>query len=582
MRAKIKTVATLAIAVALILAAVPTGASASPSYTAPYSTVRVGLFTCTGDGSVSERSFPWANLQNVTGQGYGYEVGYFDGDRNFVSLGARIDTDEVSVVMDRNMVYNSDNNSYSEGTGGVTVGCAHILLGGSYGSYEEARAVADGYSDSFVRYQYGRFYVLVGNYSSWDAAYSELSNYPGDYPGGTVDTGSVYTVTVVKTRTNKILFEFDCGTDRYLALRPLSQDGRKTLTWHRGYQYYGDFSFMRNTGGNITTVNYVDVEDYVKGVVCYEMSPSWPLEALKAQAISARTFLMSHIGKHEDQYGFDVCNTIDCQAYHGANGATENSNRAVDETRGKYLMYEGELCNAVYSASNGGASENSENVWFEASGYLRGVEDPYERDAIDDIVGSGSPYYWTRTYTPSSLAQSLSKYGLSRIAHIDMTFTPTGNVYSITFRDVNGKTQTLSKEATRTALGFNSQRYTVNGLGPAGEVPIYVNNGTPMDGKLEDACAVGASGWPESLGYGEVYAISGKGDIGKVDPARASATDGVGPDSNGNFVFSGSGWGHNVGMSQWGAYSMAKYHGKTCEEILTFYYTGTRIVTSGQ
>lgn len=572
MRAKIKLAVTLALAVTLILTVAPTRAFAVPSYTAPYSTVRVGLYTCNGDGSVKEKSFPWANLQNVSGLGYGYELGYYDDNRNFVSLGARItETDEISVIMDRNMVYNSSDNSYTEGTGAVTVGCAHRLIDGYYSDYDSARAVADDYENGFVRYQNGYFYVLAGNYSSRDAAAADAAVY-----GGTVDTGTANTVTVVKTGTNRILFEFDCGTGRNLAVRPTGNGSDKPQTWHRYYMYYGDFVFLRNSGGYITTVNYVDVEDYVKGVVCYEMSPDWPLEALKAQAIAARTFLMFNISKHRAS-GFDVCNTIDCQAYHGTSGATSNSDRAVDETRGKYLMYDGKLCETAYSASNGGASEDVENVWGTPFPYLRGVEDPYERD----VAGSISGYYWTRTYTPRSLAQSLSKYGVADIEHIDMKFTRTGNVLSITFTDVNNKSVTLEKERARIVLGFNSQRYTVNGLGPAGGGNIYVNGGVPLSEGLEGVYAVGGSGLRDSLSSGAVYAISGTGEIGKVDPENSSNTGGVGVNGAGNFVFSGSGYGHNVGMSQWGAYSMAKYHNKTCEEILTFYYTGIQVVTSG-
>lgn len=570
MRAKIKTAVTLALAVVLILAAVPTQAKASPAYTAPYSTVRVGLYTCYSDGSVNGKSFPWANLENVTGLGHGYELGYYDENRDFVSLGAFISDTAISVVMDRNMVYNSDN-SYTEGTGNITVGCAHLLLDGSYDSYDAAWAVASQYERGFVRYENGAFKVLVGNYSAWEDAAADAVYY-----GGTVDTGTANTVTVVRTGTNRILFEFDCGTSRNLAVHPMAEEGVKTQTWHRGYKYYGDFVFLRNSGGNITTVNYVDVEDYVKGVICYEMSPDWPLEALKAQAIAARTFLMYNINKHRS-LSYDVCNTIDCQAYHGTNNANANSDRAVDETRGQYLLYNGELCETPYSSSNGGASENSENVWYTAFPYLRGVEDPYERT----IAGSIPGYYWTKTYTPRSLAQSLSKYGLSDIVHIDMTFTPTGNVLSITFKDVNGRSKTLTKEAARTALGLNSQRYSVNGLGSAGSGDVYVNGGTPLEGGLDGAYAVGGSGIADVLPSGTVYAISGKGQVGAVNPENASITGGVGVNGSGYFVFSGSGYGHNVGLSQWGAYSMAKYHNKTCEEILTFYYTGTQVVTSG-
>ncbi len=575
MRAKLKIAVAAALTLALALTFAPTRADASPAYTAPYTTVRVGIFTFYDDGSVKDRSFPSANLQNVNGLGYGYEIGYFDADRNFVSLGATVtDTDQVTAIMDRNMVYNPGSNSYSEGVGSVTVGCAHLLLDGSYSDYASAKAVADQYSSGFVRYQNGEFLVLVGNYTSAYAAEEASWNIPEHC---VVDTGTGYTVALVQTGTNRILFEFDCGTSRNLALRPLGPENGKAQTWHRGYMYYGAFAFLRNTGGNITTVNYVDVEDYVKGVVCYEMSPSWPIEALKAQAITARTYLMANISKHRAS-GFDVCNTIDCQAYHGTNGADANSDRAVDETRSQYLVYDGELCVTFYAASNGGASENSENVWSEKYEYLRGIEDPYEKD-IANTVGN---YYWTRTYSPSALGAALRKWGYnsSDVVHIDMTFTEVGNVLSITFTDVYGVRNTVRKERARIVLGFNSQRYTVNGLGPAADHNYFVNEGAALPDGLEGAFAAGGDGGLMELPSDGVYAISGKGEVGLVQAGDVTIEGGVGVNSSGYFVFAGSGDGHNVGMSQWGAYSMAKYHDKTCMDILTFYYSGTEVVTS--
>jgi stage II sporulation protein D len=109
------------------------------------------------------------------------------------------------------------------------------------------------------------------------------------------------------------------------------------------------------------------------------MSPSWPLEALKAQAVCARTYVMAS-RKHS---GFDVCTTECCQVYQGIGRANATTDMAVDQTAGQYMTYNGELCVAYYSSSDGGATENSENVWNEAIGYLRGVVDPYEADIAD-------------------------------------------------------------------------------------------------------------------------------------------------------------------------------------------------------
>ena len=105
------------------------------------------------------------------------------------------------------------------------------------------------------------------------------------------------------------------------------------MTWFKGYKWHGGFEYRRVTGGNINVINVVNIDDYVKGVLPYEMSPSWPLEALKAQAVCARTYALLQT-KHYKSYQFDVCNTTDCQVYYGTNKASSLSNQAVDETKG--------------------------------------------------------------------------------------------------------------------------------------------------------------------------------------------------------------------------------------------------------
>lgn len=121
------------------------------------------------------------------------------------------------------------------------------------------------------------------------------------------------------------------------------------------------------------------VEDYVKGVIPYEMSPAWPSAALEAQAVCARTYAYMTT-KHLSSYGFDLCNTTDCQVYYGigsyTNCATAVSDAAVDATAGLRVYYNGSLAETVYHSSDGGATESAENVWGGAVDYLIGKEDP--------------------------------------------------------------------------------------------------------------------------------------------------------------------------------------------------------------
>ena len=150
----------------------------------------------------------------------------------------------------------------------------------------------------------------------------------------------------------------------------------------RGTGITAAFSITGENGGDLIVYNLVDIEDYVKGVIPYEMSNSWPIEALKAQAVCARTYAMAS-RKHS---GFDLCTTECCQVYRGVGLANDTTDSAVEQTAGQYLTYNGELCVTYYSSSDGGATENSENVWTAAVGYLKGVIDPYEADIADSVV----------------------------------------------------------------------------------------------------------------------------------------------------------------------------------------------------
>lgn len=543
------------------------------AYTAPVSTLRVGLYY--NNNGTTQKSFPSANLQNASGHGWGYEFGYFDENRKFVSVGAVVDdTNKITMMMDKNMVYDASTRSYKEGTeGSAVVGCFHIELSESFENYETAKAVADALETDenvFIKYSSGLYYVCVGSYISSELASSAIEEQALGVSCG-VTEGTAYTVTVTETGTNRILFEFDYGTKHYLAVMPRSENGEKTVTYYKNLTYYGAFAYVREYRGNLTVVNYVDIEDYVKGLLPSEMSASWPVEALKAQAVCARTYAMSYLNKHGSQ-GFDLCNTTDCQVYEGTSKATANSDRAADETAGMYLTYNGKLCETYYYASNGGASENSENVWTYARPYLVGVIDPYEAD----IAGSVSGYNWETVYTGDQIAARLRNrgYSCSTIVKFDiLEFTPTGNVLRIRFTDSTGKTFTFSKENCRLVLGLRSQRYTIEGVSPNSNT-YFVNSASEViSGLLSELFGIGKGG-VDSLVSGDVYAISGKGSVDKITGTDSATSTGS------TFVISGSGHGHNVGMSQWGAYSMAKYHDMTYEDILTFYYQNSEITYS--
>ena len=476
---------------------------------------------------------------------------------------------------------------------------------------------------------------------------------------------------VSDTDSGTVLYTSAQGAD-HIAIRPNS-----TLTWFKGYKWNGDFVYRRASNGSITVINYVNVEDYVKGVLPYEIDPDWPAEAQKAQAVCARSFAL---GTHKHGSEYDLCNTTNCQMYLGANRATEASNAAVDATRGETLSYNGSSVIGYFYSSDGGATEDAANVWGGDYAYLKGKVDPYEDPNKDK---------WTVTLTADEIQQKVNAagYSIGKVANVQVTKrTATDNVNEVTVTDTSGKSVTISQGKVRTVFGLKSIRYTITPVGGSGSKTslqvkasthnvkvngktvspqgYYIVNGTQYGNnyfKLRDIAYLlsGTKGqfnvrWDkenerilltsgtayetvggeladsstavEKIGKstsaivldGEKITLDGYiinsnnyyklRDIGKaigfdVDFDNASSTVLVNTASNysgddgdansgnsGNtgsnttvtvtnptsYTFNGSGWGHSVGMSQWGAYAMAQ-KGFTYEQILKFYFTGIEI-----
>ncbi len=510
--------------------------------------LRVGL--AYGSGAL-----PAANLENSVGSGY--RLGYYDGEGNFTALAT---TAETKITMLRADTLYLSGGTYSETAvaGATAVGGWYVLLG-SYDALETAQAAAAGVSGAYVAWQDGTWQVRWGACESQSAAAAAQS---AQGLAGTVGQAGSSAVTVVRTGTAQVLFQYD-GTDPFGVMPDVTGEA-DPVTWFKGYKYYGGFRYERLGGGSLTVVNMVHLEDYVRCVITWEMGASWEPEALKAQACCARTYVLRNLDKHS-AYHFDVCSETDCQAYHGTGNLTANSIQAAAGCEGVCIWYQGSLAEAVYSSSNGGASSDSESVWANEVPYLRGKSDPYEALIADTI----SNYHWSVTFTADELEAKLQAkgYQCTDLASFKVTQTgSTGNVTAITFTDVSGKSWTFYKQDARTFLGLRSQRYTVtpSGGGTADGTTLYAAGGGSLD--LSSAYAIGGDGSVSRL-TGGVYVLTGDG-LEAVGSAGAGGAD--------SYTITGTGYGHGVGMSQYGAQAMAK-EGYTYDEILQFYFTGVDI-----
>lgn len=577
MRRKFVQIAALCLSAALLLASGGGRASAAPAGSSE-KVIRVGLHYGTG-------AIEGLNLLNE--EGSGYRFGYYDASNRFVELGSTTQT-AISAVETVNAYYGvyNDYQSYHTGiTSSVAVGEYHLQLPGVYNSFAEAQAAASAYPGGFAAYIGGAYYARVGNYTTRDGAVAAQSALAAQGVYTELRGTSGYGVNVVVTGTNTILFQYDDnGNGTGLGVEPIQTGGEKCTTWSKGYLYNGGFRFERIDQGKLTVVNILGFEDYIKGVVSAEMSTSWSIEALKAQAVAARSYALS-LGTKHGKHHFDICDDVDCQRYTGQTSAGPNSNAAVEQTAGQVALYNGKVISAFYYSSNGGASESISIVWGSNQAlypYLVGVTDPYE--ASLNLKNN-----WTRTFTSAELiSKVLSGYAVSGpiVSAAISSYSPTGNPKTVTFTDSAGKSYSVSAYNMVRSLGLSSYRYGFAG-GSGQTVPatpsggILINGTTPVSG-VSGLYAIDGNGNRMALGGGDVYVATDSGttllgqgggqEQGQSAGQWASSASAV----NGAITFEGRGWGHNLGMSQFGAKAMAE-QGCTYQQILQFYYTGITV-----
>jgi stage II sporulation protein D len=158
---------------------------------------------------------------------------------------------------------------------------------------------------------------------------------------------------------------------RWVALDPVGEGGIRV----QGHRYRGRILVYLNDRGTLNLINELPVEEYLRGVVPSEMGPEQyhQLEALKAQAVAARTYTLRNLGEFSRE-GYDICATPRCQVYSGMDVEHPLSDRAVSETGGQVLLYHGELVDALYSSTCGGHTEDVKVMFpFKEEPYLKGV-----------------------------------------------------------------------------------------------------------------------------------------------------------------------------------------------------------------
>lgn len=416
----------------------------------------------------------------------------------------------------------------------------------------------------FPAYYNSQFCILSGTFKSLNDAQWEAEN--GNISGTPVSlsTKSFY---VVDKNNGNILFVSDHQSHKPAVFSKDTKDTDALLQISGSAKgtYRGGFEFSNQADIGITVVNIVSVEDYLYSVVCREMSPSWPVEALKVQAVCARNFALGRINHHK-QYGFDVCRTVCCQAYSTDADQSESVHTAVDETRGELLFYEDDLVQTVYSSSMGSSTENVKNVWGSSFPYLVSVENPYEDT---ENIHNGK---WTKKLTTKRATEIMANAGYNIGDVISITaleYSDAGRVLKLKVQGTNGE-HTFERERCRTIFSeaTYSQKYTVTKGGASTYSVVKVATGSGTTDKTLSTVSVLSGNKTKSSLSGDFVTTNGKAK--KTYKTQKSEAD---PDT---YIFTGEGWGHGVGMSQYGAKGMAEA-GFNYEEILTHYYSGTHL-----
>ncbi len=345
------------------------------------------------------------------------------------------------------------------------------------------------------------------------------------------------------------------------------------------YRYRGSIEIdFDKEHRKLNVINIIGIEEYLYGVLKKEISPRWPAEALKAQAIAARTFAIFNMNKYIDK-GYNICASTNSQAYGGVNHEDPLTNKAVDETRGVIITYKGKPINAVYHSDSGGYTEDSENVWGSFLPYLRSVESKFEEKA------SPPHHTWSYSISEKDLTEKLQKQGyeVNSVVSIDpVKKSKTGRTSEVVFIADNNKVINMKTNDFRILVGADLIRSTLFNIETIGEESNLTED-TEDKKEIEDK-EVRIESIKEILEQKKDWTIKellelmkknkqerekGKEEmVPKVEIAKLKTPL--------TFLFSGSGNGHGVGMSQWGAYGMA-LQGSRYQDILKYYYQGINI-----
>lgn len=321
-------------------------------------------------------------------------------------------------------------------------------------------------------------------------------------------------------------------------------------------RYRGELEIVRLEESDLTVINVLPLNEYLYGVVPGEIQASSHPEALKAQAVAARTYAISTFNKYSHM-GFNMCDTTICQVYRGYSIEQPSTNKAVDDTLGEIVTYNGKVAQVFYFSSSGGMTEDVKNVWGSNIPYLVSVEDNFE-------AGNSWNYNWDASYSAERIEEIMNSRGfnLGRILNMEVTKrSEAGRAIELVITGTNGS-RTYTNSGTRNVFSLSSQWYDIE---TDADITIRKNNQENINTQLVGKQVMTATGLKTlSADTQEVTILSANNQQKQV------------PLTPTQYNISGKGWGHGVGMSQEGAKGMALV-GFDYKQILEHYFTGAKV-----
>ena len=480
----------------------------------------------------------------------------------------------------------------------------------------------------------GLFRVRLGRFARRDDAEAARRRVEGAGLAGTwvvTEGGTLSRPALVVVRADRAVRV----PGRWLRVRDLAGRGLP-IGEHR---YRGDLLVFLNPRGSLNLIGELPVEDYLRGVVPAEMGPNQygRLEALKAQAVAARTYVLRNLGDFREE-GYDICATPRCQAYHGMSAEHPLSDHAIAETADQVLVWRGELVDARYSATCGGHTEDVALVFpQERHEYLKGV--PCPEGGVSVVEGSaleGTPLLDAMAPRLGALPAASVAAGDGGRAILRRRLRDEGAFFLGVERTAAGPVVLRLRSAAgerRVALPDGLATFRRRGEGSfatdlallpgdpltlwwagpalAAVVQEVDSAQSPLDRSHPRAAWTRFHGDRElarrieqrypGLGFATLEPLD-RGVSGRVGAVRlvgragrTQVVEGLAvrwtldlPDTNftvrrtiqggsAGYLFTGTGWGHGVGLCQVGSYAMAG-RGLGYRDILEHYYTGVELV----